>query len=284
MPVVAGILGANDEGQQMPVNAATRLALGGLVAAALALPALAAGPALTAQPPAAPLTASDTRSGILTLAGGAYAYLPKGRTGAPAPVLVALHGAGGQASQTLESFREAADANGIVLLIPQSAKGTWDMIEDLKARLGVELNVQPRYGKDLKAIDAALADLFTKVAVDPARVGIMGFSDGATYALSVGTANPQLFKRIIAFSPGPAFLGKSAPDQFVFISHGENDKVLPYTTARGHVSKLRVKKIPVAFEKFDGGHEVPRDIKAKAMAFFNDPAAATAASSGASAQ
>src|SRR3546814_11208060 len=68
---------------------------------------------------------------------------------------------------------------------------SWDMVDDLSSRLGLELNVQPRYGKDLKAIDAALADLFPKVAVDPARVGIMGFSDGAAYALSVGTASTE---------------------------------------------------------------------------------------------
>jgi predicted esterase len=249
-----------------------------LAATAPPAAAFAAGPALSAMPPSTPIAGSDTRSGVLELAGGAYAYLPKGRTGAPAPVLVALHGAGGQAADVLTSFREAADANGIVLLIPQSIKGTWDMIEDLKSRLGVEMNVQPRYGKDLKALDTALADLFTKVAVDPARVGIMGFSDGATYALSVGTANPQLFHRVIAFSPGPAFLGKSAPDQYVFISHGENDRVLPYATARGHAGRLRVKKVPVEFEKFDGGHEVPKAIKEKAMAFFRDPVAATSGS------
>lgn len=249
----------------------------GLLLAAAAAPALAAGPALSAAPPATPVASAETRSGVLSLAGGAYAYLPKGRGGAPAPVLVALHGAGGQAADVLASFRDLADANGVVLLIPQSAKGTWDMIEDLKSRLGVELNVQPRYGKDLKALDAALADLFAKVAVDPARVGIMGFSDGATYALSVGTANPQLFRQIVAFSPGPAFLGKSGAGQSVFISHGENDKVLPFTTTRGHVAKLRVKKVPVAFERFDGGHEVPKAIKEKAFAFLRDPAAAAAA-------
>ena len=198
-------------------------------------------------------------------------------------MLVALHGAGGQAADVLDSFREAADANGIVLVIPQSSKGTWDMIEDLKTRLGIEMNVTPRYGKDLKAIDTALADLFSRVAVDPARVGIMGFSDGATYALSVGTANPQLFHEVIAFSPGPAFVGNSAPDQFVFISHGENDHVLPFSTARGHVAKLRARKVPIEFEKFEGGHEVPRAIKEKAMAFFKDPAAATAASASATA-
>jgi phospholipase/carboxylesterase len=254
-----------------------RLTIAGLLLAAPGYSVVAAGPALTAAAPATPIASSDTRSGVLSLAGGAYAYLPKGRSGAPAPVLVALHGAGGQAADVLTAFRELADSNGVVLLIPQSAKGTWDMIEDLKSRLGVELNVQPRYGKDLKALDTALADLFTKVAVDPARIGIMGFSDGATYALSVGTANPQLFRQIVAFSPGPAFLGKSAAGQSVFISHGENDKVLPFTTTRGHVAKLRVKKVPIAFERFDGGHEVPKAIKEKAFAFLRDPAAATAA-------
>jgi predicted esterase len=259
-------------------EAFARLIAAAMVLAAPATPALGAGPALTAQPPSTPIAATDTRSGVLTLAGGVYAYLPKGRTAAPAPVLVALHGAGGQAADVLTGFREAADANGIVLLIPQSGKATWDMIEDLKSRLGLEMNVQPRYGKDLKAIDTALADLFTKVAVDPARIGIMGFSDGATYALSVGTANPQLFKRVIAFSPGPAFLGKSSSDQYVFISHGEEDRVLPYATSRGHAAKLRVRHVPVDFEKFTGGHEVPKAIKEKAMAFFRDPAAATGSS------
>ena len=251
--------------------------LAGLLTAAPIAPSVAAGPELSARPPAAVPANAEKRSGVLQLAGGAYAYLPKGLNGAPAPVLLALHGAGGQAANVLESFREGADTHGIVLVIPQSAKGTWDMIEDLKSRLGAEMNVQPRYGKDLKAIDAALTDLFGKVAVDPRRVGIMGFSDGATYALSVGTANPDLFSRIIAFSPGPAFVGKSGPGQHVFISHGESDKVLPFATARGHVSRLRVKKVPVVFEPFDGGHEVPREIKEKALAYFKDPASAASA-------
>lgn len=260
----------------MPGHAFTRLLAAGLLFVMPVSGAVAAGPGLGARPPAAAPPNAEKRSGVLQLAGGAYAYLPKGNDGSPRPLLVALHGAGGEAAQVLDSFREAADSNGIVLLIPQSIKGTWDMIEDLKSRLGAEMNVQPRYGKDLKALDAALADLFGKVAIDPERVGIMGFSDGATYALSVGTANPELFRQVIAFSPGPAFLGKSAGNQYVFISHGENDRVLPFATTRSHVSKLRVKKVPVEFEKFDGGHEVPKPIKDKAFAFFRDPAAATA--------
>lgn len=265
----------------MPRNTFTQLLFAGLLLSASAFPALAAGPEMTARPPAAAPANVETRSGVLQLAGGAYAYLPKSRNLSASPVLVALHPVGMQASQVLESFREIADRDGIVLLIPQSTKATWDMIEDLKSRLGAEMNVQPRYGKDLKAIDAALADLFTRIAVDPARVGIMGFSDGATYALSVGTANPELFRQVIAFSPGPAFLGKSGPQQYVFISHGEGDKVLPFSVTRGHVAKLRVKKVPIEFERFNGGHEVPKAIKEKAFVFFKDPAAATTASAAA---
>lgn len=244
----------------------------GMIAAALvAVPAVATGPQLSTKPPLIAPAAPEKRSGVLTLAGGAYAYLPKGLTGAPAPLLVAFYGAGGQASDVLASFRADADRDGFVLLIPTTRGATWDMILDLQSRLGAEMNVTPRYGKDLKALDEALADVFAKVAIDPARVGVMGFSNGATYALSVGTANPLLFHSVIAFSPGPAFLGKFDPTQRIFISHGENDEVLPYSYTRGLVAKLRVKKALLMFASFKGGHMVPKEIRAKAMAFFKQP-------------
>ncbi len=251
----------------------SRTSIGHLCVAALITfapfaPVTAAGPALTASAPTTPLPTPEKRSGILTLAGGAYAYLPKGLNGAPAPLLVVLHGAGGQASDILASYRADADANGFILLLPQSKGPTWDMIVDLQSRLGVEMNVQPRYGRDLKALDQSMADLFARVAVDPARLGIMGFSDGATYAVSVGTANPQLFHTVIAYSPGPAFPTRFDVTQRIFISHAEEDPVLPYSTTRGMVAKMRVKKMPVMFESFKGGHEVPKDIHAKAVAYF----------------
>ena len=241
----------------------------GMFAVGIAVsPLSAAGPLLSARPPATAPISPEKRNGVLQLAGGAYAYLPKGLTGAPAPLLVALHGAGGRASDVLESYRADADANHFILVLPQSKGPTWDMIEDLQSRLGVEMNVQPRYGKDLKALDAALADLFARVAVDPARVGIMGFSDGATYAVSVGTDNPQLFHIVIAYSPGPAFPTRFDATQRIFISHAEEDPVLPYSTTRGMVAKMRVKKMPIMFESFHGGHEVPKAIHAKAVDYF----------------
>ena len=243
--------------------------LAGMFAVGIAVsPLSAAGPSLSAMPSATLPAAADKRHGILTLAGGAYAYLPTGLTGAAMPVLVVFHGAGGRASDVLDSYRGDADSRGFVLVMPQAKGATWDMIENLQSRLGVEMNVQPRYGRDLKALDLALADLFARVAVDPARVGIMGFSDGATYAISVGTANPQLFHIVIAYSPGPAFPTRFDATQRIFISHAEEDPILPYSTTRGMVAKMRVKKMPIMFESFHGGHEVPKAIHAKAVDYF----------------
>lgn len=217
--------------------------------------------------PAAPPSAPETRNGVITLAGGAYAYLPAGPA-KPRPLLVVLHGAGGEPANVLEAFRAHADTSGIVLLIPRSIKGTWDMVEDLKSRLGAEMNVQPRYGKDLEALDGALADLFGKVAIDTHKIGIAGFSDGASYALSVGTANPQLFTTVMALSPGHSFTKKYDKSQRIFISHGEQDQVLPFTNGRAIASRLRSRGMTVQFEAFQGRHEVPAAIREKAIAYF----------------
>ena len=153
-----------------------------------------------------------------------------------------------------------------------------DRCEELGLALQVENNTSPFGTAFTVSIDArrgittgiSAADRCEtiRVAIDPRRIGMMGFSNGATYALSIGTANPQLVGTVIAFSPGPAFLGKSGPDQRIFISHGEQDDVLPYSYTRGLVARIRVRKIPLMFESFAGGHLVPRDIRAKALAWF----------------
>ena len=227
---------------------------------------------LETPPPAAPPAKPETRSGVLTLAGGAYAYLPQGMDGSPRPLLLVLAGARDDAAGLLKAYRDHADRHRFILLLPTGeVSGSWDMIEDLKSRLGAEMNVQPRFGKDLQAIDTALADLFGKVAVDSSRIGVMGFSNGATYGLAVGTGNPQLFRTVILLSPGHGFTRKYDKSQRVFVSHGTRDQVLPYSNARGIVARMRGRGMTVQFESFDGDHEVPRTIFEKAIAFFVAP-------------
>src|SRR5215210_4741331 len=107
-----------------------------------------------------------------------YLYVPAGyRPEKPAPLVLLLHGAGEDALDGLAQLRGQADEAGIILLALSSRGPTWDSILD-----------RGRYGSDIAAIDRALEHSFSRCAVDPERVGVGGYSDGASYALSLGLA------------------------------------------------------------------------------------------------
>lgn len=195
------------------------------------------------------LSLGTDRDGIL--------YVPAGYAAArPAPLVVMLHGASGSAQGALRRLRTLADDAGLVLLAPESRGVTWDAIRG-------------DYGRDIAFIDRALASVFQRVAVDPARLTIEGFSDGATYALGVGLTNGDLFRRVIAFSPGfvPSVDPHGRPH--VFVSHGIRDNVLPIDQcSRRIVPALERQRYDVEYREFDGPHTVPPEIAKDAVAWM----------------
>lgn len=196
-----------------------------------------------------PLMLEEKRDGLL--------YVPAVyEAGRPAPLVLMLHGAGGDARHTLPLLRVLADAAGVILLVPDSRGRTWDVIER-------------GYGPDVSFIDRALAQTFSRYAVDPARVAVGGFSDGASYALSLGITNGDLFTHVIAFSPGfiaPAGQ-KGAPA--LFVSHGTQDRVLPVDVcSRRVVPQLKEAGYQVEYREFDGPHMVPPEVARGGMEWF----------------
>ncbi|HMJ54035.1 MAG TPA: alpha/beta hydrolase-fold protein [Polyangiaceae bacterium] len=114
------------------------------------------------------------------------------------------------------------------------------------------------FGPDVKFVDNALTHLFARYAIDERHMAISGFSDGASYALTLGLSNGDLFTHILAFSPGftnpPATCGR--PD--IYISHGAQDNVLPIgRCSRRIVPALKNAGYPVRYHEFDGPHAVP---------------------------
>jgi len=104
------------------------------------------------------------------------------------------------------------------------------------------------------------------VTVDFARLAVGGFSDGATYALSLGLINGDLFNRVVAFSPGFVIDGTPHGTPQFFISHGDADPILPIDRCgRRIVSELRKRGYEVTLREFAGGHEIPADIARDAM-------------------
>jgi phospholipase/carboxylesterase len=163
----------------------------------------------------------------------------------PAPLLVLLHGAGGEGRQMLGPLADRAESRGFLILSPDSRGRTWDVI------LG-------DYGPDVSFIDDALGQVFARYAVNRHRVAIGGFSDGASYALSLGITNGTLFSDILAFSPGFAAPQQATGLPQIFISHGVTDDVLPIERcSRRLVPRLREGGYDVDYREFPEGHIIP---------------------------
>ncbi len=176
-------------------------------------------------------------------------YVPS----APAQRLVVLlHGAGGRAGDALGLLLPHAEQRRYLLLAPQSAGRTWDVID-------------PGYGPDVRRIQQALDRVQAGQATRlPLAVG--GFSDGASYALSLGLVNGDIVDAVLAFSPG--FAAPTAPTgrPGIFVSHGRADAVLPVDRcSRRLVRALRRAGYAVHYHEFDGGHVVPPAIVDEAL-------------------
>ena len=169
------------------------------------------------------------------------------------PLLVFLHGAGQNASEMLEYMGSVPEETGVAVLAANSINYTWDGVHD-------------SFGPDVQLLDALLGQVFQKVLIDPSKLTLGGFSDGATYALSLGLINGDLFKRIVAFSPGFVVEGAVNGKPELFISHGTHDHILPIDScSRRIVASLKSRGYQVILREFDGDHEVPDDVAREAF-------------------
>jgi len=177
--------------------------------------------------------------------------------GMPVPLIVALHGSTGEADNWTGFYDTFCEPRGMIMLAVDSRGVTWD-------RAGGS------FGEDVPFIDLALQYTFDRYAIDPDRIALMGFSDGASYTLSLGPSNGDLFTHLIAFSPGFTAPVEPLPGRPpVFISHGVTDPVLSVAeTSLVIVPAMRSGGYDVTYEMFDGRHEVPPAIAIQALDWF----------------
>lgn len=247
----------------------SRRAFLGVAAGTLALPACltdfndftgtSGGPRLRARP-AEPL--GEMQPGISQLDLGevrdGFLYVPFGHDlSRPMPLLVLLHGAfDGSSFWTGPRFQieHLADERGLVILALDSRSASWDVVQ------------HHRFEDDPSFVNRALELTFSRCRIDPMRIGLAGFSDGGTTALSLGLPNGDLFSQLAAFSPGFVASGERIGKPGIFLSHGLRDGVFPVASSRnGIVPKLRNAGYQVEYQEFDGPHEVPVDKLVRVM-------------------
>jgi predicted esterase len=219
---------------------------------------------LTARP-GQPVSAS-AGTGLISFDGPTgdllgLAYVPAPADGRPYRLALLLHGAGGSPRHGLDLLLPAADEHRLLLLAPKSTLATWDVIVD-------------GFGKDVRRIDRLLEEITDSYPVEDVIVG--GFSDGASYALSIGLTNGDLFSAVLAFSPGFAAPLVLHGQPGVFVSHGIADRVLPIDAcSRRLVPRLEAMDYQVTYKEFEGGHEVPEQIVNQAVSWLQARAEGT---------
>jgi phospholipase/carboxylesterase len=159
------------------------------------------------------------------------------------PLALFFRGAITPAREYLDSFKPIADELGLLIMAPEATYRTWDLIVG-------------GFGPDVNFINAALHTVFRTVHVDATRIMPTGFSDGASYSLSLGLTNGDFFTKIAAYSPGFIQAAAQRGQPSFFITHGSMDQVLPVESSRYIVEQLRASGYAVEFREWDGPHAV----------------------------
>jgi predicted esterase len=136
------------------------------------------------------------------------------------PLVVVLHGAGRQDEMIVKGLQAERERRQAVFVVPRSLGMTWDLIA------GGD-------GVDLRFLDGVLHSLYRRFRIDPARRALVGYSDGASYALAVGLSNPRAFAAVMSWAAG--FLAIDAhnlapddPRPRVLLEHGTQDQIFPF--------------------------------------------------------
>jgi polyhydroxybutyrate depolymerase len=128
-------------------------------------------------------------------------HLPPAAGAAPLPAVLILHGAGGTATWTLDEtgWDATADRAGFVAVLPEGARadptrppGFLQNPQAWNAGAPQRLPDQPDVD-DVAFLDAVLDELPRRYPLDPRRVFVTGFSNGAGMAFRLGAERSERF-------------------------------------------------------------------------------------------
>lgn len=136
------------------------------------------------------------------------------------PLVTVFHGAGRQDEMLAKVFGEAPERHQALFLIPRSVLPTWDLIAGGGRA-------------DLDFLEYAYDLICRRYPVDGKRQALMGYSDGASYALSVGLSNQRMFDAILCWAAGFTLVDRNAfdpeaPKPRIYLEHGTHDELFPF--------------------------------------------------------
>lgn len=164
---------------------------------------------------------------------------PPGRKGeGPLPLVLAIHGHGGGSRQASRSFRIHEVWPEALVVYPQGLPTPGRLTDPEGKRSGWQHAVGDMGDRDLKFIDALLAELKKSYPIDAQRIYAMGHSNGGAFTYTLWAARPEVFA---AFAPSAAtsrsvLALKPKPAMHVA---GENDPLVRFAMQRRAMTRVR---------------------------------------------
>ncbi|WP_410764503.1 alpha/beta hydrolase [Haloferax sp. DFSO60] len=200
---------------------------------------------------------------------------PQSETDGPAPAVVLLHGRGSNEQDLLQIAQQFPDTLHVVSLrAPDTLHGgyTW---YDLDLSAGGLHESQPdgeQFERSRKLIRESIEGAIEAYDIDPERVGLLGFSQGAITSLSLLLDDPDDYAWVVALH---GYLAESHADlepdgvagKPVFIAAGSMDQIIPSFRAERAAERLSELGVNVTFNTYDAPHGVSPGELADAVSF-----------------
>ena len=146
-----------------------------------------------------------------------FAIVPKTTGDQRLPCLVFLHGMGGNMKACLWLLSKLSEQNHCIVIAPTFGIGNWD-----------------RAGSG-KFVDAVVHEAMTAMPIDPKRIFLMGYSNGAMGVTRAAIADPKLYRGLIYLSAvtdddsaSTDQLPKGEQGQRILFLHGAGDRRIPW--------------------------------------------------------
>lgn len=144
------------------------------------------------------------------------------------PLVVVLHGRGGS-GRTMEllGLDTVAAARGIEVAYPDGVDGSWN-----DGRRGVQSVAALEPVDDISFLETVIDDAVARDGADPARIAIVGHSNGALMASAFACQRAHLLQAIVLVSGAGAdslpATCKPSRALSVLEVHGDRDRVVPF--------------------------------------------------------
>lgn len=193
-----------------------------------------------------------------------YLELPDGEADGPAPALIGIHGYAQTGPEFVGLMRKIAPAR-FAAVAPQglnqlpvrsSGRVAFHWMSSFEKEDSIERN-----RLFLKQMIESLAEDGT---IDPARVYLFGFSQGASVAFRFAQRHPELVRGVISACSDlpPDVAADLAPFDSIpaLIIYSDSDPVVPGKVSEIAFSQLREAGVAVESLTFPEGHKIPSSI------------------------